>query len=143
MKRCIRLGVWATLILILVAMLVLFGSCWIYQNTYWWDRDQWNQGMITKAYILYYKEKGGFPSNLADLVKAGYLPETATWYKEPPGFFPDSVNFQESSYVVLPPESGNVNNLKMIGRKRQHNGNEEIVFEPNPNADIRDAIKQK
>lgn len=142
-KCSVRLGLWVALILVLFAALLFLGSCWIYQNTYWWGRDQWNQGLITKAYVSYSKEKGVFPSDLAALVKAGYLPETAIWYKEPPGLFPHPVSFEESSYVVLPAESNNVASLKMIGRKRQNNGKEEIYFDPNPNADIRDGIRHQ
>jgi hypothetical protein len=44
--------------------------------------------------------------------------------------------------VVQPPESGNVESLKMVGRKTQQNGKEEIDFTSTQNADVRDGIKQ-
>lgn len=142
LRRSIRVILWSFGSLIVFTILLLLGFCWMYSNSYWWDRDQWNQEKIANAYIAFYTDKTNFPGNLADLVKAGYLPEKAEWYKEPPGLFAHPVDFKESSYVVLPPESGNVENLKMIGRKTQQNGKGEIDFTPTQNADVRDAIMQ-
>ena len=142
MRRSIRVVLWSVGALIVLAALLFVGLCWIYSNSYWWERDQWNEEQIAKAYVSYYGNKTNFPSNLADLVNAGYLPEKADWYREPPGLFAHPVDFKESSYVVLPPKSGNVENLKMIGRKMRQNGEELIDFTSNQNEAIRDAIKQ-
>jgi hypothetical protein len=122
-----------------IGILGVVGGC---SNSYWWDRDQWNQEKIAKAYISFYTDKTNFPSSLADLVKAGYLPEKAGWYKEPPGFFVRPVASRDGSYIVLPPESSNVDNLKMIGRRTQRDGKDEIDFSSPQNAVVRDAIKQ-
>jgi hypothetical protein len=127
------------LITIVVTAFFVFAGC--LATHYWWDRDQWNQDRIANAYISFYEDKTNFPGSLADLVKAGYLPEKAEWYKEPPGIFPRAVDFSESCYVVMAPESGDVENLKMIGRRFQHGGKDEIDFGPTINAKIRDAIQ--
>jgi hypothetical protein len=76
------------------------------------------------------------------LVKAGYLPEKAEWYKEPPGIFPRPIDFRESSYIVRPPKSNDVENADMIGYRRQRDGKEEIDFSRPINGDVRDAIKR-
>ena len=77
---------------------------------------------------------------MADLVNAGYLPEKADWYKEPPGLFPRAVDFSESCYVVMAPESGDIDKLKMIGRRVQP-GKEELDFSPPINAELRDDLR--
>jgi hypothetical protein len=124
-------------------MALLFGGfCWMYWDSYSWDRDQWNQERIAKAYVSFYADKTNYPNNLADLVKAGYLPEKAEWYKEPPGLLAHPADFKDSSYVVLPPESGNVENMKMIGSKAQQNGKDIIDFTSPQNSVVRDAIEQ-
>ena len=142
LRRSIRVVLWlvgSLIALTAIAIVGVVGGC---SNSYWWDRDQWNQEKIAKAYISFYTDKTNFPSSLADLVKAGYLPEKAEWYKEPPGFFAHPVASRESSYIVLPPESGDVENLKMIGRRTQQNGKDEIDFSSPQNAVVRDTIKQ-
>jgi hypothetical protein len=130
------------LILFVVAIVVAFlGFAGYLATHFWWDRDQWNQQRVANAYISYYEAKTNFPASLADLVHAGYLPEKAKWYKEPPGIFPRPVNFSNSCYVVMAPKSGNVEDLKMVGRRVRHDGKEEIDFNPPINAKIRDAIR--
>ena len=140
--RNIRIVLWSAGALAAVVVILFVALNRIYWNSYSWGRDQWNQEKIAKAYVSYYTEKTNFPSNLAALVKAGYLPEKAEWYKEPPGLFSHPVDFNKSSYVVQPPESGNVENLKMIGRRTQQNGKEVIDFTSPQNAVVRDEIEQ-
>lgn len=142
MKRGIRVVLWSAGALIAVVAILFFAFCWMYSNSYSWDRDKWNQEKIAKAYISYYADKTNFPSSLATLVKAGYLPEKAEWYKEPPGFFAHPVDFKESSYVVQPPESGNVENMKMIGSRMEQNGKVYTNFTTSANATVRDTLKQ-
>lgn len=142
MKRGIRLVLWLAGVLIAVVAMLFVALCTVYWNSYSWDRDQWNQEKIAKAYLSYYADKTNFPGSLATLVQAGYLPEKAEWYKEPPGFFNHPVDFKESSYLVQPPESGDVENLKMIGRKTQQSGKVDIDFTSPENAVVRDATEQ-
>jgi hypothetical protein len=139
-KRSIILILRLLVVLITIVVVTFFGFVGYLATHYWWDRDYWNQEKIANAYILFYKDKTNYPRSLADLVKAGYLPEKADWYKEPPGIFPRAVNFSESCYVVQAPESFDLENLDMIGRRFQYNGKEEIDFGPTINAKIRDAI---
>jgi hypothetical protein len=129
-------------LLAVFAALTLFGLVVAWSHSYWWDRDQWNQVKIAKAYVAFYASKTNFPNSLADLVLAGYLPEKAEWYKEPPGFFTTPVNYTESSYVVLPPPSGDVDNLDMIGRRTSAHGHDRIDFSSPQNAVVRDKIKR-
>ena len=142
LKRGIRVVLWSVGEIVALVVLLVIGFCWVYSNSYWWDRDQWNQEKLGNAYIAFYTDKTNFPGNLAELVNAGYLPKKAQWYKEPPGLFAHPVDFKESSYVVLPPESGNVENLKMIGRKARQDGKQVIDFTSPQNDGVRDAIKQ-
>jgi hypothetical protein len=142
MKRVIRQGLWAAVTLILLAALLIFVSSWIYQNTYLWGRDQSNQEEIAKAYVAFYRNKTNFPGSLADLVEAGFLPEKADWYKEPPGLFGHPTDFKESCYVVMPPKSNNVENLHMIGRRTWYSGEEQIDFTSFQNDVVRGAIEQ-
>jgi len=140
MKRYIRLLLTSVAVLIVIAALAFCGLVYVYSTSYWWDRDNWNQERIAKAYISFCKDKNKFPGGLADLVKADYLPEKADWYKEPPGLFPRAADFSESCYVVMAPESGDIDNLKMIGRRVQR-GKEELDFSPPINAEIRDGLR--
>ncbi|MEI6193217.1 MAG: hypothetical protein WCS42_02685 [Verrucomicrobiota bacterium] len=142
LKRSIRVVLWLLGSLIALTAIAIVGAVGGCSNSYWWDRDQWNQEKIAKAYISFYTDKTNFPSSLDDLVRAGYLPEKADWYKEPPGFFAHPVASKDSSYIVLPPISDNVENLKMIGRWAQRDGKDEIDFSSPQNAVIRDTIKQ-
>ena len=139
-KRAIHLVLWIIGSLTALALLVLVVTIVGCSNSYWWDRDQWNQEKIAKAYIAFCADKTNYPSNLADLVKTGYLPEKASWYKEPPGLFARPVDFTESCYIVQPPESGNPASLKMIGRRAHRDGKEEVHFEPMENATVRDGL---
>jgi len=141
LKRSVKVVLWSLSSLIATALLAFFAFAGCLATHYWWDRDQWNLEKIGKAYIHFYAEKTNFPASMADLVDAGYLPESAEWYREPPGMFPHPVNFKESSYIVRPPESGNVENLGMVGRRTKRDGKEEVDFSPPANADVRDAIK--
>ena len=138
----IRVILWWFGSLIAFTILAIVGLMWGCSNSYWWDRDQWNEEKIAKAYIAFYTGKTNFPGNLADLVNAGYLPEKAEWYKEPPGFFAHPVDFKESSYVVLPPESGNMENWEIIGLRTRRDGIAETNFTSPENYVVCDAIKQ-
>lgn len=140
--KVIRITLWSVGASVLLAAIVVLCAIVGCSNSYWWDRDQWNHEKIAKAYISFYAARTNFPSSLGDLVKSGYLPEKAEWYKEPLGFFAHPVSFQESSYVVKPPESGDVRNLKMIGRRMERNGKEETDFNSPENAIVRDSIIQ-
>jgi hypothetical protein len=140
MKRYVRLFLMSVAVLIVILVLSFFGLVYVYATSYWWDRDNWNQERIAKAYISFCKDNNNFPKSLADLVKTGYLPEKADWYKEPPGLFPRAVDFNESCYVVMAPESGDIDKLKMIGRRVQP-GKEELDFSPPINAELRDGLR--
>jgi hypothetical protein len=142
LKRSIKVVLWSLSSLIAIAVLAFFAFAGCLATHYWWDRDQWNLEKIGKAYVHCYADRTNFPASLADLVDAGYLPESAEWYKEPPGLFPRRANFKESSYIVQAPQSGNVENLDMIGRRTKRSGKVEVDFSPPANADVRDAIKR-
>lgn len=127
-----------------IALVLVTGICllWAWTNSYWWDRDHWNQDKIVQAYISYYTHAGKFPKGMEDLIDAGYLPEKADWYKEPPGLFPRPIDFRNGSYVVKPPNVDDVNNCDMIGRKVRKGGRDETEFDVVSNAELRDAINR-
>jgi len=68
------------LVLLLLAIPVLLFS-WYFASNYYYDRDYRNQQRIAEAYISYTRAKNVFPQSLADLVKTGYLPAEAYYYK--------------------------------------------------------------
>ena len=140
LKRSIKIVLWSLGLVAMGAALVLFAAAAWFSSSYWWDRDQWNQERIGKAYVQFYMDKTNFPSQLADLVKGGYLPESAEWYREPPGLFARRVSFKDSSYMVQPPTTGNVEHCNMIGRITKRGGRVEIDFTGLANAYVRDAI---
>jgi len=126
--------------MIVVAVLIVVGFlCLQYAATevYNWDRDEANQERIGDAYAAYYKGQKQFPTSLADLVSKGYLPSKGRFYREPPGMLNLERSFEESSYQVLAPESGDVRNLKMIARKKSDGS---WQFEPTANAYTRDRV---
>lgn len=143
LKRKIGVILVIFVLLLMVGAALFFSFAGYLATHYWWDRDHWNQERIAKAYISFYKDKARCPSDLADLVNAGYLPKKAEWYKEPPGFFSRPVDFKDSCYVVLSPESNNIEDLKIIGRSIQRDGKKEIDFSPPINAELRDALHSK
>jgi len=141
LKPIIHAILWVVGSMAVLCLLGFFALVTLFSYSYWWDRDQWNQEKIVKAYISYYQSTTNFPRSLAELVRTGYLPEKAEWYKEPPGFYIHPFDFKESCYIVQAPESNDVAKLEMIGRRDKRNGKEEIQFEPMQNAIIRDAVK--
>jgi hypothetical protein len=114
-------------------------------SIYSWDRDHWNKTTIATAYVEYYKARNKFPSSIKELVEAKLLPASSSIYTEPPGlrgiisdFFPP--NYKDSSYVVMPPPNGDVNNLQMLGRRVTENNTENLEFDFSPNSEIRDNV---
>jgi hypothetical protein len=140
LKRSIKVVLWPLVFIIGLPALDIFLLVVAWSTNYWWDRDQWNQERIAQAYIHFYTDRTNFPTSLADLVRAGYLPERAEWYKEPPGIFNQPVHFKESSYIVQAPASGDVQSCDMIGRRMQLDGKEQIDFTSSQNDIVREEI---
>jgi hypothetical protein len=120
----------------LIAAGALYGQ-WFFGGNYDYSRDMFNQHKIADAYVLFYQSKHKCPAGLEDLVVAGFLPKTGSFYREPPGFWNRQVDFSMSSYEVFPPRANDVNTIDFIGRRDQK-GN--WVFDPVVNAYISDKI---
>jgi hypothetical protein len=108
-----------------------------YCCVYDWDRDVANQERIGRAYVCYYAERHEFAASLSNLVSAGYLPEKASYYQEPPGFWNLKEDSKSTCYAVFAPLGTDIQQLRFIGRKTSDGA---WVFEPTPNAIVRDDI---
>ena len=131
---------WLILSILFFCGVGLICGYWYLSVNYVWDRDFANQRIIGKAYAKFYLTTKRFPTSLEELVKGGYLPQTADFYREPPGLFSRSVDARLSCYTVCPPPANNVENLQMVGRRKVEDGDERVRYEPMINAFVRDAI---